>query len=68
MMATSLFAVFWLSFGMLQLPTLGLAAYYSADGTDAAEGATSAGYNTVIALYCLVYVTSIFQGETSTDR
>lgn len=56
MMATSLFAVFWLSFGMLQLPTLGLAAYYSSDGTNATEGAQSSGYNTVIGLYCIVYV------------
>ncbi|KAF2173512.1 hypothetical protein M409DRAFT_61888 [Zasmidium cellare ATCC 36951] len=55
MMATSLFAVFWLSFGMLQLPTLGLAAYYSSDGTNATEGAQSSGYNTVIGLYCIVW-------------
>lgn len=54
MMATSLFAVFWLSFGMLQLPSLGLAAYYSSDGTNATEGSTSAGYNTVIGLYLIV--------------
>ncbi|CAK3902640.1 Clavaminate synthase [Lecanosticta acicola] len=55
MMATSLFAVFWLSFGMLQLPSLGLAAYYSPDGTNATEGASSAGYNTVIGLYLVVW-------------
>lgn len=54
MMATSLFAVFWLSFGMLQLPNLGLAAYYSPDGTSAAKGAASADYNTVLALYLIV--------------
>lgn len=55
MMATSLFAVFWLSFGMLQLPSLGLAAFYSGDGMSAAEGSTSAGYNTVIGLYLIVW-------------
>ncbi|USW56156.1 Putative acetate transporter GPR1/FUN34/SatP family [Septoria linicola] len=55
MMATSLFAVFWLSFGVLQLPILGLAAFYSADGTSATEGSTSAGYNTVIGLYLIVW-------------
>lgn len=55
MMATSLFAVFWLSFGMLQLPSLGLAAYYSSDGTNATEGATTAGYNVVIGLYLIVW-------------
>lgn len=55
MMATCLFAVFWLSFGMLQLPTLGLAAYYSSDGTNATKDATSSGYNTVLGLFLIVW-------------
>lgn len=52
---TGLFAVFWLSFGMLQLPTLGLAAAYSTNGQNAAEGAASPEYNAVIALYLIVW-------------
>ena len=43
-----------LSFGMLQLPTLGLAASYSSTG-DAAEGAVSKEMNAAIALYLLVW-------------
>lgn len=54
MMVMSLFAVFWLSFGLLQLPTLGLAAAYSSTG-NAAEGAASKEYNAVIALYLVVW-------------
>lgn len=54
MMVCGLFSVFWLSFGMLQLPTLGLAAAYSASG-DAAVGAVSKEMNAVIALYLLVW-------------
>ncbi|KAH3904855.1 hypothetical protein HBH56_226900 [Parastagonospora nodorum] len=54
MMVCGLFAVFWLSFGMLQLPTLGLAASYSATGS-AAEGMVSKEMNAVIALYLLVW-------------
>ncbi len=53
-MVCGLFAVFWLSFGMLQLPTLGLAAAYSPTG-DAAVGAVSKEMNAVIALYLLVW-------------
>lgn len=48
-----LFAVFWLSFGVLQLPTLGLAAAYGAG--DASVGAVSHEMNAVIALYLLVW-------------
>ncbi|KAL5421903.1 hypothetical protein PMIN04_005146 [Paraphaeosphaeria minitans] len=48
-----LFCVFWLSFGVLQLPTLGLAASYG--GGDAAVGAVSKEMNAVIALYLLVW-------------
>jgi len=54
MMVCGLFAVFWFSFGMLQLPTLGLAAAYSPTG-DAAAGAISLEMNSVIALYLLVW-------------
>ncbi|KAL3426981.1 GPR1/FUN34/YaaH-class plasma membrane protein [Phlyctema vagabunda] len=54
MMVMGLFAVFWLSFGVLQLPTLGLAAAYSATG-DMAEGLASKEYNAAIALYCIVW-------------
>lgn len=53
-MVCGLFSVFWLSFGLLQLPSLGLAAAYSATG-DAAEGAASREYNAVIGLYLIVW-------------
>ncbi|KAK4548633.1 hypothetical protein LTR36_009544 [Oleoguttula mirabilis] len=59
MMVMSLFAVFWLSFGLLQLPTLELAAAYSATG-NAAEGAASKEYNSVIALYLIVWGFALF--------
>jgi len=54
MLVCGLFCVFWLSFGMLQLPTLGLAASYSSTG-NAAEGAVSESMNATIALYLLVW-------------
>ncbi|CAO2654365.1 Nn.00g110980.m01.CDS01 [Neocucurbitaria sp. VM-36] len=54
MMVCGLFCVFWLSFGLLQLPTLGLAAAYSPAG-DAAAGIISKEMNAVIALYLLVW-------------
>jgi hypothetical protein len=60
MMVCGLFAVFWLSFGMLQLPTLGLAAPYSTDGTDALAGSATKSYNAVIALYLLVWGFALF--------
>lgn len=53
MMVCGLFCVFWLSFGVLQLPTLGLAGAYA--GGDAAAGAASKEMNAVIALYLLVW-------------
>ena len=53
-MVMSLFAVFWLSFGPLQMPTLGLAAAYSATG-NAADGAASKEYNAVVGLYLIVW-------------
>lgn len=59
MMVMSLFAVFWLSFGLLQLPTLGLAAAYSATG-NAAQGAASKEYNAVIAIYLIVWGFALF--------
>lgn len=60
MMVCGLFSVFWLSFGMLQLPTLGLAAPYSADGTDAVTGSATKSYNAVIAVYLLVWGFALF--------
>ena len=45
-----LFTVFWLSFGMLQLPSLGLAAPYSSTG-----GAASPEFNAVVGLYLIVW-------------
>jgi succinate-acetate transporter protein len=48
MMVSGLFAVFWLSFGMLELLTLGLAAPYST------AGAASKEFNAVVALYLLI--------------
>lgn len=59
MMVMGLFAVFWLSFGLLQLPTLALTSAYSATG-DAAEGAASVGYNATIALYLIVWGFALF--------
>lgn len=58
MMVMGLFAVFWLSFGVLQLPTLQLGAAYvtSADAT----GTTSPAYNAVIALYLIVWGFALF--------
>src|SRR5690348_17171458 len=53
-MVCGLFCVFWLSFGLLQLPTLGLAAAYSVDGI-ASEGLVSKEMNAAIALYLLVW-------------
>ena len=60
MMVMGLFSVFWLSFGLLQLPTLQLAAAYSADGASAAEGAASRAYNAALALYLIVWGFALF--------
>jgi succinate-acetate transporter protein len=60
MMVCGLFAVFWLSFGMLQLPTLGLAAPYSTTGTNAVAGAATKQYNAVIALYLIIWGFALF--------
>jgi len=54
MMVMGMFAVFWLSFGVLETPSWGIAASYSSDG-DAAAGAASVGYNAAVALYLLVW-------------
>lgn len=54
MMVCGLFAVFWLSFGLLQLPTLQLATAYSPTG-NVAEGLMSKEMNAVIALYLIVW-------------
>jgi succinate-acetate transporter protein len=58
MMVMGLFAVFWLSFGMLQLPTLGLATPYISAGDT--TGAASPQYNAVIALYLIVWGFALF--------
>ena len=54
MMVSGLFAVFWLSFGVLELPSLGLAASYSTTGS-AAEGAASVPFNAALGLYLIVW-------------
>lgn len=54
-MVCGLFAVFWLSFGMLQLPTLGLAEPYTTSG-----GAASKEFNAVVALYLIVWGFALF--------
>lgn len=53
MMVMGLFSVFWLSFGMLQLPTLSLGSAFatSSDPT----GTTSPAFNAAIALYLVVW-------------
>ncbi|KAK3311556.1 GPR1/FUN34/yaaH family-domain-containing protein [Chaetomium strumarium] len=58
MMVMGLFSVFWLSFGMLQLPTLQLGSAYAsaADPT----GLASPEYNSVVALYLIVWGFALF--------
>ncbi|KAI0015713.1 GPR1/FUN34/yaaH family-domain-containing protein [Xylariomycetidae sp. FL0641] len=53
MLVMGLFAVFWLSFGLLQVPTLQLGAAY-ASPTDP-TGAASTEYNAAIGLYLIVW-------------
>jgi len=70
MMVMGMFAVFWLSFGVLQTPSWAIAASYSATG-DAVEGAASVGYNAAVALYLMVwgfwlFTTFIFTLKTNT--
>lgn len=59
MMVCGLFCVFWLSFGMLQLPTVGIAASYSSTA-NATEGALSVGYNAGIGLYLIALGFTMF--------
>ncbi|KAI0474935.1 GPR1/FUN34/yaaH family-domain-containing protein [Xylariaceae sp. FL0804] len=58
MMVMGLFAVFWLSFGLIQLPTLQLGSPYAtaADPT----GTTSPEYNAAVALYLIVWGFALF--------
>ena len=70
MIVMGMFSVFWLSFGVLQTPSWGIAAAYSATGDEAA-GAASVGYNAAIALYLMVwgfwlFTTFIFTLKTNT--
>lgn len=58
MMIMGIFAVFWLSVGMLQLPTLQLGAPYATAGDPA--GLASPGYNSVVALYLIVWGFAFF--------
>lgn len=53
-----LFAVFWLSFGLLQLPTLQLASPY-ANASDP-TGTSSHEYNATIAIYLIVWGFALF--------
>lgn len=59
MMVMGMFAVFWLSFGVLETPSWGIAASYSTTG-NAAEGATSVGYNAAVALYLMIWGVWLF--------
>jgi len=70
MIVMGMFAVFWLSFGVLQTPSWAIAASYSPTG-DAAQGAASVPYNAAVALYLLVwgfwlFTTWIFTLKTNT--
>ncbi|KAA8630206.1 hypothetical protein SMACR_06852 [Sordaria macrospora] len=61
MMVMGLFAVFWLSFGMLQLPTLQLGLpYEAAQDVPTGGGALTPEYNAVIALYLIVWGFALF--------
>lgn len=53
MMVMGLFTVFWLSFGMLQLPGLGLGAAYATEADP--TGTLSPEYNAAVALYLIVW-------------
>ncbi|KAI1075626.1 GPR1/FUN34/yaaH family-domain-containing protein [Whalleya microplaca] len=53
MMVMGLFAVFWLSFGLLQVPSLPLGAPYATP--DDPTGTASTEYNAAIGLYLLVW-------------
>lgn len=53
MLVMGLFAVFWLSFGMMQLPTLELALPYATEADP--TGMSSPEYNSVLAIYLIVW-------------
>jgi succinate-acetate transporter protein len=67
MMASSMFAVFWLSFSLLKLPTLQLANAYSTTGNEA-EGSASVEYNAAIGLYLVVWGAAFFMFWIFTTR
>lgn len=58
-MVMGMFAVFWLSFGVLETPSWGIAASYSPTG-DSTEGAASVGYNAAVALYLMIWGVWLF--------
>lgn len=58
MMAEGLFSVFFASFGMLQLPTLQLGAPYATPSDP--TGLSSPEYNSVIAMYLIVWGFALF--------
>ncbi|KAI0844612.1 GPR1/FUN34/yaaH family-domain-containing protein [Daldinia vernicosa] len=58
MMAMGLYAVFWLSFGMLQLPTLQLGEPYATAGDP--TGQMSPEYNSVLGIYLIVWGFALF--------
>lgn len=58
MMVMGLFAVFWLSFGVLQLPTLQLGIPYASSADP--SGLSSSEFNTVVALYLIVWGFALF--------
>jgi uncharacterized protein len=57
MMVCGLFAVFWLSFGVLNLPEWQLAEAYA---TSTTPGQLSVPYNAAIALYLIVWTFGLF--------
>ncbi|KAI1097991.1 GPR1/FUN34/yaaH family-domain-containing protein [Jackrogersella minutella] len=58
MMAMGLYAVFWLSFGMLQLPTLQLGQPYATTGDP--TGTMSPEYNSTVGIYLIVWGFALF--------
>ena len=58
MMVMGLFAVFWLSFGLIQLPTLQLGTPYATASDPSGLG--SPEYNAAIALYLIVWGFALF--------
>ncbi len=52
-MVMGLFSVFWLSFGVIQLPTLNLSLPYATSGDP--TGTASPAFNTDVGLYLLVW-------------